>query len=89
MERYTDVWNRTGKDLMWDLPCEPGVTFECTRNVVEDIISCLPFMFRQYKRKRGAEITFEIDEAYRDPETYETWYRVSYKTKENTNGQTF
>lgn len=83
MERYTDVWDRTGKDLMWGLPCEPGATFECTKNVVEDIVSYLPFMFKKYKKMRGMEMTFEIDEAYRDPETGDTWYRVSYKAKEN------
>ena len=82
MERYTDVWNRTGKDLMWDLPCEPGATFECTRSVVEDIVAWLPHMFRKYKKMRGVEMTFEIDAAYRNPETGETWYRVNYKTKE-------
>ena len=83
MERYTDVWDRAGKDLMWRLPCEPGATFECTQNVVNDIVASLPFMFRQYKKKRGCEITFEIDEAYLDPETHEKWYRVNYKAKEN------
>ena len=83
MERYTDVWDRTGKDLMWGLPCGPGATFECTKNVVEDIVSYLPFMFKKYKKMRGMEMTFEIDEAYRDPETGDTWYRVNYKAKEN------
>ena len=82
MERYTDGWNKSGKDLMWDLPCEPGATFECTQNVVNDIIVWLPHMFRKYKKMRGVEMTFEIDEAYYDLETHEKWYRVNYKLKE-------
>ena len=85
MERYTDGWDRTGQDIIWNLPCEPGATFECTRNVVEDIIVWLPLMFRKYKAMYGTEMTLEIDEAYYDSETYEKWYRVNYKVKEKTN----
>lgn len=84
MERYTDAWDRTHRDIIWNLPCEPGATFECTRNVVEDIITWLPHMFRKYKKMYGAEMTLEIDEAYYDSETYEKWYRVNYKVKEKT-----
>ena len=83
MERYTDAWDKSHQDLMWDLPCEPGATFECTRNVVEDIIEWLPHMFRKYKKMRGVEMTFEIDEAYFDLETHEKWYHVNFKAKEN------
>ena len=82
MKRYTDAWDRSRFDIVWNLPCEPGATFECTRNVVEDIIAWLPFMFKKYKKTRGVEMTFEIDEAYLDFETHEKWYRVNYKTKE-------
>lgn len=86
MERYTDAWDRTSfQAIIWNLPCEPGVTFECTRNVVEDIIVWLPHMFRRYKKMRGEEMTLEIDEVYYNPETYEKWYRVNYKVKEKTN----
>jgi len=86
MERYTDAWDRRSfKDISWNLPCEPGTTFECTRNVVEDIITWLPFMFRKYKKMYGAEMTLEIDEAYYDPETYTKWYRVNFKKKEKPN----
>ena len=88
MERYTDAWDKSLKDMVWALPCEPGATFECTRNVVNDIIVWLPHMFRKYKKMRGVEMTFEIDEAYFDYETHEKWYRVNYKLKENTNAQT-
>lgn len=83
MERYTDVWDKSGKDFMWALPCEPGATFECTQTVVEDIIVCLPHMFSKYKKMHGVEMTFEIDEAYYDTETHEKWYRVNFKLKEN------
>ncbi len=83
MERYTDAWDRTSfQAIIWNLPCEPGATFECTRNVVEDIIVWLPHMFRKYKKMRGEEMTLEIDEAYYDFETHEKWYRVNYKIKE-------
>jgi hypothetical protein len=82
MKRYTDAWGRGSKDIMWNLPCEPGVTFECTQNVVDDIIVCLPFMFKKYKKIHGIEMTLEIDEAYYDSETHEKWYRVNYKVKE-------
>ena len=86
MQRYTDAWDRTSyQDMTWNLPCEPGATFECTHNVVEDIITWLPHMFRKYKKMYGVEMTLEIDEAYYDSETYEKWYRVNYKTKEKTN----
>ena len=75
--------------MVWALPCGPDATFECTRNVVEDIIVWLPHMFRKYKKMRGVEMTFEIDEAYYDLETHENWYRVNYKTKEEPqNAQT-
>lgn len=85
MERYTDAWDRIShKVVMWNLPCEPGTTFECTQNVVEDIIVSLPHMFRKYKEMRGIEMTLEIDEAYYDSETHEKWYRVNYKAKENS-----
>ena len=50
MKRYTDAWDNSHKDLMWNLPCEPGATFECTRNVVDDIIVWLPHMFKKYKK---------------------------------------
>lgn len=83
MKRYTDGWDRTRQDIMWNLPCEPGATFECTRNVVDDIIVWLPFMFKKYKALHGAEMTFEIDEAYYDHDTHDKWYRVNYKLKEN------
>lgn len=83
MERYTDAWDRTSyKDISWNLPCTPSTTFECTQNVVEDIVALLPHMFRKYKKMYGTEMAFEIDEAYYDSETYEKWYRVSYKKKE-------
>lgn len=82
MERYIDGWDRGSKDIMWNLPCEPGTTFECTRNVVDDIIVWLPFMFKKYKKLHGVEMTLEIDEAYYDSETHEKWYRVNYKVKE-------
>ena len=82
MERYTDAWDRAHQDITWALPCEPGATFECTHNVVEDIITRLPHMFKKYKKMYGTEITLEIDEAYYDSETHEKWYRVNYKTKE-------
>lgn len=83
MERYTDAWDRTSfQAIIWNLPCESGATFECTRNVVEDIIVWLPHMFRKYKKMRGEEMTLEIDEAYYDSETHEKWYRVNYKIKE-------
>ena len=86
MERYTDAWDRTSyKDISWNLPCEPDTTFECTQNVIEDIIVWLPHMFRKYKKVYGAEITLEIDDAYYDSETYEKWYRVNYKAKEQAN----
>jgi hypothetical protein len=83
MKRYTDAWDRTSyKDISWNLPCGPGVTFECTQNVVEDIIVRLPHMFKKYKKMYGVEASFEIDEAYYDSETYTKWYRVNYKVKE-------
>ena len=86
MERYTDGWDRTSfQAIIWNLPCEPGTTFECTRNVVQDIIVWLPHMFGKYKKMRGVEMTLEIDEAYYDSETHEKWYRVNYKVKEKTN----
>lgn len=83
MQRYTSGWDKSHQDLMWALPCEPGATFECTRNVVEDIIVWLPFMFKKHKALHGVEMTFEIDEAYYDSETHKKWYRVNYKLKEN------
>ena len=82
MKRYTDAWDNSYQDLTWALPCEPGETFECTRNVVEDIIVRLPHMFRKYKKMYGVEMTLEIDESYYDSETHEKWYRVNYKVKE-------
>lgn len=86
MERYTDGWDRTShKAMIWNLPCEPGTTFECTRNVVEDIIVWLPFMMRKYKKMYGRELILEIDRADYDFETHEKWYRVNYKDKEKTN----
>lgn len=89
MKRYADAWDKSFQDLSWALPCEPGATFECTCNVVEDIIVWLPHIFKKYKKMRGMEMTFEIDEACRDPETHEKWYRVNFKTKEDLqNGQT-
>ena len=89
MERYTNAWDNSYQDITWALPCEPGALFECTQNVVEDIIVWLPHIFRKYKKMRGVEMTFEIGEAYRDPETHEKWYRVNFKAKEEyTNGQT-
>lgn len=83
MERYTDAWDKTYQDMTWGLPCEPGTSFECTQNVIQEIIVWLPRMFKKYKKMRGIEMIFEISDAYRDPETYETWYRVHYKIKEN------
>lgn len=83
MKRYTDAWDESHQDLTWALPCEPGATFECTRNVVEDIIVWLPHMFRKYKKMRGVEMIFEIDDTYSDFETHEKWYRVHFKIKEN------
>ena len=86
MERYTDAWDRTShKVIMWNLPCEPGATFECTRNVVEDIIAWFTHIHRKYKKTCGVEIALEIDDAYYDSETHEKWYRVNYKVKEKTN----
>jgi hypothetical protein len=82
MERYTDAWDNTRLDLVWNLPCEPGETFECTQNVVEDIILFLPHIFRKYKKMYGTETTLEIDYAYYDSETYTKWYRVNFKVKE-------
>lgn len=83
MVRFTDGWDRSHQDISWNLPCTPGTTFECTQNVVADIITLLPFTFKKYKKMYGIEIIFEIDEAYYDLETHEKWYRVSYKEKEN------
>ena len=83
MERYTDAWDKTRLDLVWNLPCEPGATFECTQNVMEDIILSLPHIFRKYKKMYGTEMTLEIYEAYYDSETHEKWYRVNFKVKEN------
>lgn len=84
MERYTDGWDRTSyQDISWNLPWTPGTTFECTRNVVEDIIMWLPFNFKKYKKMYGIDMIFEIDKVYYDFETHETWYRVNYKEKEN------
>lgn len=86
MERYTEAWDRTSlKAMIWNLPCEPGITFECTQNVVEDIVTCLPHMFKKYKKMCGVEMTMEIDEAYYDSETYTKWYRVNFKVKERNN----
>ena len=86
MERYTDAWDKTSfQVIIWDLPCTPGTTFECTRNVVQDIITWFPHMRRKYKKMRGVEITLGIDEAYYDFETHNTWYRVTYKEKEKIN----
>ena len=86
MERYTNAWDDTLQDLAWNLPCEMGVTFECTQNVMEDIILFLPHMFRRYKKMYGTEgMTLEIDEAYYDSETYTKWYRVNFKKREKTN----
>ncbi len=86
MERYTDAWDMTSfKVPIWNLPCESDATFECTQNVVDDIIVWLPHMFRKYKKMRGEEMTLEIDEAYYDSETYEKWYRVNFKKKEKAN----
>ena len=82
MERYIDAWDNTHLDLTWNLPCEPGATFECTQNVVEDIILFLPHMFRRYKKMYGTEMTLEIDDAYYDSETYTKWYHVNFKKKE-------
>lgn len=85
MERYTDAWDNTHLDLTWHLPCEPGAPFECTQNVMEDIILSLPHIFRKYKKMYGTEMTLEIDKAYYDSETYTKWYRVTFKKKEKTN----
>lgn len=83
MERYTDAWDKSRRDMVWDLPCEPGASFECARNVIDDIIVWLPSMFKKYKKMRGIEMILEISDAYWDSETHEIWYRVHYKTKEN------
>ena len=85
MERYTNAWDDTHLYLVWNLPCEPGATFECTQNVMEDIILSLPHIFRKYKKMYDTEMTLEIDEAYYDSETYTKWYRVNFKKKEQTN----
>lgn len=85
MQRYTDAWDRTYQDITWALPCEPGVTFECTPNVINDIIAWLPHMFKKYKKMRGVEMAFEIDGACLDLDASVTWYRVSFKEKENQN----